>query len=59
VISGPESAPEVGNALMLKNMPLGTVVHNIELQPGRGGALWLALQVLMLSLMPKKKNIAY
>jgi large subunit ribosomal protein L2 len=39
VISGPESAPEVGNALMLKNMPLGTVVHNIELQPGRGGAL--------------------
>src|SRR4029450_8861253 len=29
VISGPEVAPEVGNALLLKNMPLGTVVHNI------------------------------
>jgi large subunit ribosomal protein L2 len=33
------SGPEVGNALALKNMPLGTVIHNIELQPGRGGAL--------------------
>jgi len=39
VISGNAVAPEVGNALLLKNMPLGTVVHNIELQPGRGGAL--------------------
>ncbi|RAI99805.1 large subunit ribosomal protein L2 [Chitinophaga skermanii] len=39
VISGTEVAPEVGNALLLKNMPLGTVVHNIELQPGKGGAL--------------------
>jgi large subunit ribosomal protein L2 len=39
VISGASVAPEVGNALPLKNMPLGTVVHNIELQPGRGGAM--------------------
>jgi len=39
VISGDAVAPEVGNALVLKNMPLGTVVHNIELQPGKGGAL--------------------
>jgi large subunit ribosomal protein L2 len=39
VISGTSVAPEVGNALALKNMPLGTVVHNIELQPGRGGAM--------------------
>ena len=39
VISGDNVAPEVGNALLLKNMPLGTVVHNIEMQPGRGGAL--------------------
>ena len=38
-MSGENVAPEVGNALLLKNMPLGTVVHNIELQPGRGGAL--------------------
>lgn len=39
VISGNSVAPEVGNALVLKSMPLGTVVHNIEMQPGRGGAL--------------------
>jgi large subunit ribosomal protein L2 len=39
VVSGDAVAPELGNALPLKSMPLGTVVHNIELQPGRGGAL--------------------
>ncbi len=39
IVSGEAVAPEVGNALLLKNMPLGTVVHNIEMQPGRGGAL--------------------
>ncbi len=39
VVSGLKVAPEVGNALQLKNMPLGTVVHNIEMQPGRGGVL--------------------
>jgi large subunit ribosomal protein L2 len=39
IISGDNVAPEVGNALLLKNMPLGTVVHNIEMQPGKGGAL--------------------
>ncbi len=39
VISGDAVAPEVGNALQLKNMPLGTNVHNIELQPGQGGKL--------------------
>lgn len=39
VVSGDSVAPEVGNALQLKNMPLGTNVHNIELQPGQGGKL--------------------
>ncbi len=39
VISGEAVAPEVGNSLLLKNMPLGTVVHNIELQPGKGAAI--------------------
>ena len=37
VSSGISVAPEIGNALMLKNMPLGTNVHNIEMQPGQGG----------------------
>ncbi len=39
IISGDEVAPELGNALMLKNIPLGTVIHNIEMQPGRGGII--------------------
>ena len=39
VISGDAVAPEVGNALQFKNMPLGTNVHNIEMQPGQGGKL--------------------
>src|ERR1700733_15324343 len=39
VLSGDNAAPEVGNALQLKNIPLGTNVHNIEMQPGQGGKL--------------------
>ena len=39
VISGEAVAPEVGHALLLKNMPLGTIVHNIEMQPGHGAAI--------------------
>jgi large subunit ribosomal protein L2 len=39
VKSGDAVDPEVGNSLQLKHMPLGTVVHNIEMQPGQGGKL--------------------
>ena len=39
VLSGDSVAPDFGNALQMKNMPLGTVVHNIEMQPGQGGKL--------------------
>lgn len=39
IISGDAVAPEVGNALKFKNMPLGTVVHNIEMNPGRGAKI--------------------
>lgn len=39
VVSGTKVAPEVGNALPLQQMPLGTVVHNIELYPGQGGII--------------------
>lgn len=37
--SGPGSDIKIGNALELGQMPTGTVVHNVELQPGRGGQL--------------------
>lgn len=39
VMSGPDAAPEVGNTLPLSNIPLGTVIHNIELRPGQGAKL--------------------
>lgn len=39
VISGATAAPEVGNALPLASIPLGTPIHNIELVPGRGGVV--------------------
>jgi len=39
VRSGQGVAPEVGNCLTLAEIPLGTLVHNIELHPGKGGAL--------------------
>ena len=48
VESGDNVAPEIGNALQMKNMPLGTNVHNIEMQPARVVS-WLAVQVLLLS----------
>jgi large subunit ribosomal protein L2 len=39
LMSGPEAEIRVGNALPLANIPVGTVIHNIELQRGRGGQL--------------------
>lgn len=39
VVSGPEADVRPGNALPLENIPQGTHVHNVELQPGKGGQL--------------------
>jgi large subunit ribosomal protein L2 len=39
VVSGPKAPIEIGNALPLSNIPLGTSIHNIELIPGRGGQI--------------------
>ena len=39
VSSGPESEPKVGNTLPLNRIPTGTVIHNIEMQPGKGAQL--------------------
>jgi large subunit ribosomal protein L2 len=39
VMSGPEAEIRVGNCLPLRNLPLGSTIHNIELSPGRGGQL--------------------
>jgi len=39
VTSGPGVEPKVGNCMPLSRIPLGTTIHNIEMQPGRGGQL--------------------
>ena len=39
LMSGADAVPEVGNALPLANIPVGTVIHNIELRPGQGALL--------------------
>jgi len=39
VESGPTADIKIGNALPIKNIPVGTVIHNIELRPGEGGKL--------------------
>jgi large subunit ribosomal protein L2 len=39
VMAGEKAAPEIGNALPLSLIPLGTQIHNIELHPGRGGKI--------------------
>jgi large subunit ribosomal protein L2 len=39
VVSGADADIKIGNALPLKNIPVGTVIHNIEMKPGKGGQL--------------------
>lgn len=39
IMSGSDAEIKPGNALQLKNMPIGTIIYNLELQPGKGGQL--------------------
>ena len=39
IMSGPEATPDLGNTLPLENIPVGTVIHNIELRPGQGAKM--------------------
>jgi large subunit ribosomal protein L2 len=39
IMSGKTATPEVGNTMFLSDVPLGTIIHNIELRPGQGAAL--------------------
>jgi large subunit ribosomal protein L2 len=55
--SGPDVEISVGNALPLAGMPIGTVVHNVELEPGRGGQLGRAAGA-SIQLMAKEQGMA-
>ncbi len=39
VVSGPETDIRIGNACEMRNMPEGTIIHNVELKPGKGGQM--------------------
>jgi large subunit ribosomal protein L2 len=39
VMSGEDVAPEIGNAMPLSKIPVGTVVHNVEIKPGKGASI--------------------
>jgi large subunit ribosomal protein L2 len=58
ILAGPEADITPGNALKLKDMPIGTVVHNLELEPGRGGKLVRSAGVSA-QLMAKEGKYAY
>ena len=57
IVSGPEADIIAGNALPLSNIPVGTVIHNIELYPGRGAQLVRSAGVSA-QLMAKEGNMA-
>lgn len=57
VMSGPEAEIAVGNCLPLSAMPTGTVIHNVELQPGRGGQMARSAGV-SIQLMAKEGDYA-
>ncbi|MCO5177386.1 MAG: 50S ribosomal protein L2 [Thermomicrobiales bacterium] len=58
VVSGEGSPIRVGNALRMRDIPLGTQIHNIELQPGRGGQLVRSAGTSA-QLMAKVENYAH
>lgn len=55
VVSGPDADIRAGNALPLRNIPTGTVIHNIELKPGRGGQMVRAAGASAVLLGKEKK----
>lgn len=57
IVSGAEADIKVGNALPLKNIPVGTFIHNIELYPGKGAQLARAAGI-MAQLMAKEGKMA-
>ncbi|MDR2529784.1 MAG: 50S ribosomal protein L2 [Synergistaceae bacterium] len=58
ILAGPDADITPGNALKLKDMPVGAVIHNLELEPGRGGKLVRAAGTSA-QLMAKEGKYAY
>jgi large subunit ribosomal protein L2 len=57
IMSGPTAEIQIGNAMTLRQIPLGTMIHNVELTLGRGGQLGRAAGV-QIQLLAKEGNMA-
>jgi large subunit ribosomal protein L2 len=57
LVSGPDADIQIGNALPLRNIPLGTAVHNVELKKGKGGQI-VRSAGNSATVMAKEKNYA-
>ncbi|MDR1160688.1 MAG: 50S ribosomal protein L2 [Syntrophomonadaceae bacterium] len=58
VVSGKESDIKIGNTLPLQDIPVGSLIHNVELRPGKGGQLVRSAGVVA-QLMAKEGNYAH
>lgn len=58
IVSGPEADIKTGNSLPLRNIPVGTIIHNIELRPGKGGQIVRSAGTSA-QLMAKEGNYAH
>jgi large subunit ribosomal protein L2 len=58
VVSGPQADIKVGNTLPLKDIPVGSLIHNVELRPGKGGQLARSAGTVA-QLMTREGNYAH
>jgi large subunit ribosomal protein L2 len=58
VVSGPQADIKVGNTLPLKDIPVGSLIHNVELRPGKGGQLARSAGTVA-QLMAREGNYAH
>lgn len=58
VVSGEKAEIKIGNAMKLKNLPIGTIVHNVELKPGMGGQIGRSAGV-GLQILAKEGTVAH
>ncbi len=58
IMSGKDAPPEIGNSLPMQNIPVGTIIHNIELRPGQGAKLVPSFDVNCANAPAERTNLA-
>ncbi len=57
IVAGEKVPPEIGNAMPLKSIPVGTIIHNIALKPGRGAACARSAGTYAQLIAKQEKNV--